>query len=382
MRALVIVLDSVGVGGAPDAAQYGDEGANTLGHILDRRPDLSLPNLWSLGMGQVVGKDPLPDARGSWGRMRERSSGKDSTTGHWEMAGVVVEQPFQVFEHFPEELVRALEEAGGVGFLGNYPASGTVIINDLGDEHVRTGKPILYTSADSVLQIAAHEEVLPLERLYALCHAAREICDGYRIGRVIARPFVGTSGAYTRTAGRHDYSIVPPPTVLNALSEAGYPVISIGKISDLYAGGGITESHPTASNAHGMETIAKVWAETEAGLVFVNLVDFDMLYGHRRDLDGFITALSDFDAWLGDFLPQVGADDLLMITADHGNDPTWPGSDHTREEVPLLVKYCDFARPLGLRDTFADVAATLSSFFRLDPAWPAGESVLTREELA
>jgi len=379
-RALIIVLDSVGVGGAPDAGEYGDGGADTLGHLLEARPGLRLPNLWSLGLGHIAGINPAPEPRAMHGRMRERSAGKDSTTGHWEIAGVVVEEPFAVYERFPDVLVRALEDACGTEFIGNYAASGTVIIQDLGDEHVRTGKPILYTSADSVVQIAAHEEVLPLERLYAACRAAREVCDGYRIGRVIARPFVGTSGAYTRTAGRHDYSFVPPRTVLNALSEAGRPVKSIGKVWDLYAGAGITESHPTASNAEGMAAIARVWGETADGLVYANLVDFDMLYGHRRDVEGFAAALEAFDAWLGDFLPDVREDDLLVITADHGNDPTYPGSDHTREDVPLLVHYKGRSGSLGTRDSFADVAATLSAFFRLDPPWPAGRPALCPEE--
>src|SRR5947209_3685248 len=279
MRAIVIVLDSVGIGKAPDADRYGDEGADTLGHLLDRFPDLRLPTLWSLGLGKVIGRSPVVRPTASFGVMRERSAGKDSTTGHWELAGVPVDEPFGLFEHFPPELVADIERDAKVAFLGNFPASGTQIIEDLGADHVRTGRPILYTSADSVLQIAAHEEVIPLERLYEICRVARRHADAYRIGRVIARPFVGHPGHFARTAHRHDFSMLPPRTVLDAICQAGLPVKAVGKIADLFAGRGITESHPTVSNADGMARTAQVWSTTRQGLVFTNLVDFDAVFG-------------------------------------------------------------------------------------------------------
>ncbi|MGC3990384.1 MAG: phosphopentomutase [Chthoniobacteraceae bacterium] len=378
MRALLIVLDSVGCGHAPDAAAYGDEGANTLGHILAKHSRLQLPYCFAMGLGQVLGQDsPLPQTArpsASQGRMRERSAGKDTTTGHWEIAGAILEKPFATYERFPEALVQAIEAEGGVQFIGNYPSSGTVILDELGPRHLETGCPILYTSADSVLQIAAHEEILPLEKLYALCEIARRHCDTWQIGRVIARPFLGTPGNFQRTANRHDYSIQPPRTILNALSEAGIKVTGIGKIGDIFAQSGIAESLPTKSNAEGMKRIAEGWARREDGFFFANLVDFDMHFGHRRDVDGYAAALEEFDRWLGEFLPQIGPEDLLIITADHGNDPTWPGTDHTREEVPVLLKY-RFPRSLGTRQTFADVAATLARFFSLPP-WPCGEPMV------
>ncbi|MDI3306463.1 MAG: phosphopentomutase [Acetobacteraceae bacterium] len=374
MRGLVIVLDSVGAGGAPDAAQYGDEGANTLGHLL-QQAGLHLPVLWSLGLGCILGVevDGMPQA--SHGRMRERSAGKDSTTGHWEIAGVVLDQPFALFDRFPDALVQAIEREAGLRFIGNIPASGTQIIADLGEVHLRTGCPILYTSADSVLQIAAHEEVIPVERLYAICEVARRHADAWHIGRVIARPFIGAPGAFTRTARRHDFSMRPPPTVLNAINDAGLPVRAIGKIADLFAGQGITETHPTESNADGMRITEAVWRDTESGLVFTNLVDFDTLYGHRRDPQGYARALREFDDWLGGFLPACKAEDLVIITADHGNDPTFRGTDHTREEVPLLVLHKSRRDALGTRESFADIATTLAEFFGLPP-WPTGASFL------
>jgi phosphopentomutase len=372
MRALVIVLDSVGIGAAPDAARYGDEGSDTLGHILERCPDLRLPHLWSLGLGHILSRCPVARPQASYGRMREQAAGKDSTTGHWELAGVVLREPFSVFEQFPPRLVGAIEAECGVQFLGNCPASGTAIIDELGGEHLRTGRPILYTSADSVLQIAAHEQVVPLERLYAICEAARRHADEYRIGRIIARPFIGMPGRFTRTAGRHDFSMKPPHTVLNAIHEAGLPVLAIGKTHDLFAGEGFTESHPTACNAEGMRAMETLWPHTDAGLMFTNLVDFDALYGHRRDAESYARALAEFDDWLGRFLPLCRPDDLLITTADHGNDPTFKGTDHTREEVPLLISHGGRAENLGCRQTFADVAATLAAFFRLQRPWPTG----------
>ena len=378
MRSLLLILDSVGCGGAPDAAAYGDEGADTLGHIYEQTPGLILPNLERLGLSAAMtGQHPQsgdmkPTA--SWGRMRERSTGKDTTTGHWEIAGAVLEQPFTVFKKFPDHLVHAIEREAGVAFIGNYPSSGTVVLEELGPEHLRTGKPILYTSADSVLQIAAHESIVPLPRLYEICKIARRHCDAPRIGRVIARPFIGEPGAFVRTADRHDYAMLPPRTVLNAIAEHGRAVHGIGKISDIFANSGITASTPTASNAEGMHAIAREWPALD-GLLFANLVDFDMLFGHRRNVPGYANALREFDTWLPGFLSSVKPDDLVIITADHGNDPTWRGSDHTREEVPLLVMHGGKVNALGTRETFADVAASLAEFFAL-PAWPGAKSFL------
>ncbi len=399
MRALLLVLDSVGIGNAPDAANYGDEGANTLGHIFERTLDLHLPNLDSLGLGELVagvgdpGSSHLLDAgrgqrprlqpyRASYGRMRERSVGKDTTTGHWEIAGVILEKPFPVFEKFPEELVRAIEQESGVKFIGNYARSGTTILEELGAEHVRTGNPILYTSADSVLQIAAHEDVISTQRLYEICEITRRHADRFHIGRVIARPFAGETGNFRRTARRHDYSMKPPRTILNAINENGAEVIGVGKISDIFAGEGVTQSHPTSSNAEGMEQISLLWPQLKNGLIFTNLVDFDMLFGHRRNVAGYAQALREFDSWLGQFVRQITPDDLVIITADHGNDPTFRGTDHTREEVPLFVLHGNESHDLGTRETFADVAASLAEFFGLTSGWPAGTSFLHAHPLA
>ncbi len=385
MKSLLIVLDSVGVGHAADAADFGDEGASTLGHIFESQPSLELPTLHSLGLDQILAGaagDPPPDGApaAAYGWMREASAGKDTTTGHWEIAGAPVEEPFTVFEKFPPEIIDPIQEVTDIRFIGNYARSGTVILEELGAEHVATGHPILYTSADSVLQIAAHEEVVPLEKLYEICRCARVVCDPHRIGRIIARPFTGTEGAFQRTANRKDFSMVPPPTILNTLQDQGVEVISIGKIYDIFAGSGIDASHPTKSNAAGMRTIEKVWEDTEGqdAHVFVNLVDFDTLYGHRRDPAGYAAALHEFDTWLASFLPQLRHDDLLILTADHGNDPTWTGTDHTREMVPLIVKKSTAhgdGRCLGQRETFADIAATLAQFFSTPP-WPVGTSFL------
>ncbi|MFL6519483.1 MAG: phosphopentomutase [Chthoniobacterales bacterium] len=382
MRALVLVLDSVGIGGAPDAASYGDEGANTLGHILERKPELQLPNLESLGLGQLVpayrSHRSYTTYGSSYGRMTERSAGKDTTTGHWEIAGVILEKPFATFERFPDELVRGIERDAGVQFLGNYAQSGTTILKELGAEHVRTGKPILYTSADSVLQIAAHEQVIPIDRLYDICTVARQHADRFHIGRVIARPFIGSEDNFSRTSRRHDFSMKPPRTILNAIAETGRAVIGVGKISDIFAGQGITESFPTDGNAEGMERIGENWERLEDGLIFANLVDFDMLYGHRRDVDGYAAALIQFDESLGGFMSQIAPSDLVIITADHGNDPTFRGTDHTREQVPLFVLHRNETRPLGTRETYADVAATLAVHFELPSPWPVAESFLSK----
>jgi phosphopentomutase len=307
--------------------------------------------------------------------MREQSAGKDTTTGHWEIAGVILEEPFATFEKFPHELVEAMETTAGVKFTGNYAPSGTMVLEELGGEHMRTGNPILYTSADSVMQIAAHENVLLVSRLYEICEIARRHCDRWRIGRVIARPFDGEPGNFRRTPRRHDFSMTPPRTVLNALSEAGIAVTGLGKINDIFAGSGISQSYPTASNREGMDVISQLWNEAVEGLIFANLVDFDMLFGHRRDVEGYARALVEFDQWLGTFLPRIRTDDLVIITADHGNDPIFHGADHTREEVPLIVLDREQSRPLGARETFADVAATLTEFFRMK-RWGNGQSFL------
>ena len=369
-RALLIVMDSVGCGGAADAADYGDAGADTLRHVLDAVPSLRLPTLWSMGLGHVLGREAVARPTGHFGVLQPQSPGKDSTTGHWELAGVVLDQPFGVFDRFPAELVDAIGREADVRFIGNVAASGTAILDQLGPEHCRTGRLILYTSADSVLQIAAHEAVVPLPRLYAVCEIARRHADAYRIGRVIARPFVGEPGAFARTAGRHDFSLPPPPTVVDALAAAGVAVTSVGKTADLFAGRGFAASHPTASDADGMATTARLWAAGGGGLTFVNLVDFDTLYGHRRDTAGYAAALAAFDRWLGGFLPAVGEDDLLVVTADHGNDPTWPGTDHTRERVPVLVRHGGRGGDLGDQNTFADVAATVAAHFGVAWAGP------------
>jgi phosphopentomutase len=382
VRALVLVLDSVGIGGAPDAASYGDDGANTLGHILEQTPDLRLPVLESLGLGELVPANRSygshPTYKSSYGIMQERSAGKDTTTGHWEIAGVILEEPFATYDRFPDELVRSIERDAGVQFIGNYAQSGTTILTELGAEHVRTGNPILYTSADSVLQIAAHEDVIGIDRLYDICTVARQHANRFRIGRVIARPFTGAEGNFSRTARRHDFSMKPPPTILNAISDNGHAVIGVGKISDIFAGQGVTESFPTNSNADGMQKISEQWDPLENGLLFANLVDFDMLYGHRRDVAGYGRALEEFDGWLGEFLGRIAPADLVILTADHGNDPTFRGTDHTREQVPLFVLHKNEARPLGVRQTYADIAATLADFFALPNQWPTGTSFFNR----
>ena len=378
MRALLVVLDSVGVGHAPDAQKYGDEGANTLGHIFAALPDFQLPNLAALGLDELIGRGNGEGRtyQTSYGKMREQSAGKDTTTGHWELAGLIVSEPFSVFEKFPEPLVSAIEDEAGIQFIGNYPRSGTTILEELGREHLATGKPILYTSADSVLQIAAHEKIVPIERLYEICRIARNKADAYRIGRVIARPFIGEPGAFQRTTRRHDFSIKPDATILNALLAAGFKVKSVGKISDIFAGEGISESYPAESNRQGMEEIERLWAADDDSLIFANLVDFDMMYGHRRDVKGYAASLLEFDKWLGRFKEQIRPDDLVIITADHGNDPTFAGTDHTREEVPLLVFHKRESRNLGTRSTYADVAASLAEFFQLSDSWHTGRSFL------
>jgi phosphopentomutase len=379
MRALLLVLDGAGCGEPADASSRG-EGANTLGHIFREEPKLELPALNSLGLWKAVTGDVFsPRAQGTqgkWGRMRPASPGTDTMTGHWEIAGVVLRQPFAVYPQMPEELVSGLSREVGLKFLGNQARNGVQILEELGEEHLRTGQPILYTSADSVMQIAAHEEILPRKRLYEICRCARRRADAYRIGRVIARPFRGQPGNFQRTPGRHDYAMVPPRTILNAVAETGRPVIGLGRVANIFAGSGITRSLPAASNAEVMTGIERVWDEVDQGLIVAHLGDFDALYGHSRDLAGFAQALEVFDTWLGEFLAAVEEEDLLIITADHGNDPTFRGHDHTREEVPLLVRHGEQHGPLGTRRTFADVAATLARFFHVRGGWAVGQAFL------
>jgi phosphopentomutase len=381
-RVFVIVLDSVGIGELPDASAYGDQGSDTLGNICRAVP-LTVPTLASLGLGNIVPLQGVPPAGApgaAYGRMAEASAGKDSVTGHWEMAGIVLDRPFPTFPAgFPQSLIDAFEARIGRGTLGNEVASGTEIIARLGADHVATGKPIVYTSADSVFQIAAHEEVIPVPELYRMCEIAYELAvDGLGLGRVIARPFVGMPGHFTRTANRHDYAMPPRGvTLLDRLVAAGLPVTAIGKIRDLFAGRGITRAIPTPSDEAGMDAIEHALATDRAsGLTFVNLVDFDTQYGHRNDVDGYARNLEQFDRRLAMLLPRLAADDLLVVTADHGNDPTTPSTDHSREYVPVLVTG-QRVRPaaLGTRTTFADLGQTIADNFGV-PALEHGTSFL------
>ena len=341
-RVFLVVLDSFGIGEAPDADAFGDRGANTLRGVA-RTGILNLKNLASLGLGHIDGvcdvervKNPL----GAYARLRERSMGKDTTTGHWEMAGIISESPMPTFpEGFPREIMEKFEAAVGKGTLCNLPYSGTEVIRDYGEEHIKTGKLIVYTSADSVFQIAAHEEIVPVEQLYEICRTARRLLSGkYGVGRVIARPFIGTAPDFKRTENRRDFSLVPPrDTMLNRLSGAGFDVIGVGKIGDIFAMSGITETYPTHNNTEGMKKASELIEGDFRGLCFINLVDFDMKYGHRQDAIGYAEALNEFDLWLGDVLPSLREDDVIIITADHGCDPTDESTDHTREYVPFLM---------------------------------------------
>ncbi len=368
------MLDGVGIGELPDAARYGDDGSDTLGHICrEARP--ALPTLQSLGLGNISALAALPPAatpRGAYGRMAEASPGKDSVTGHWEMAGLVLDEPFPTFpQGFPPALIAEFEEAIGRPTIGNEVASGTEIIARLGDAHVASGAPIVYTSADSVFQIAAHEDLVPIAELYRICEIAYRLAvEGLGMGRVIARPFVGTSGAYTRTANRHDYAMPPRgETLLDRLTHARVPVLAIGKIYDLFAGRGIGRSVATASDDAGMDALLHAMAETSSGLVFANLVDFDTQFGHRNDIAGFAANLERFDARLPQVLDRLEPGDLLVVTADHGNDPATPSTDHSREYVPLLVTGARVrpGRDLGTRATFADLGQTLAECFGVSP---------------
>ena len=373
-RIAIVVLDSVGVGALPDAHLYGDEGSNTLGHVAKALGGLKMPNAAKLGLGNIIpieGVSPTQEPQGAWGKMAEVSKGKDTTTGHWELAGLTLKAPFPTYPNgFPPEIMEAFEAKIGRQTLGNYPASGTAIIEELGAEHLRTGFPIVYTSADSVFQIAAHEEIVPLDTLYAWCKLARDLLQGeHAVGRVIARPFLGEVGQFKRTANRKDYSLAPfQATVLDALQEKDIPVYGVGKISDIFAGRGLSESFPTKSNQAGVDRVVELLgSKQEDCLIFANLVDFDMVWGHRNDPEGYGRGLEAFDERLPELLAGLGSDDLLFIVADHGCDPTFPGTDHTREYVPLLVAGPNVdSVDLGVRHSFADVAKTVADFFAIE----------------
>ncbi|WP_372629204.1 phosphopentomutase [Cohnella sp.] len=374
-RITVIVLDSVGIGELPDAAQYGDTGAHTLGHIIERVPELELPNLRKLGLGNIAplgAWQPESSPSGYFGKMAEVSVGKDTMTGHWELAGLRIDKPFRTFpDGFPAALIRQFEDETGRSVIGNKPASGTEILDELGAEQMRSGSWIVYTSADSVFQLAAHEDVIPLEELYNACRVARRLTmkDEFSVGRVIARPYVGGPGAFKRTSNRHDYAVKPPqPTVLNALKAGGVEVVSVGKINDIFSGEGIARATSTKSNAHGIEVTIQELKKEFDGFLFTNLVDFDSLYGHRRDPEGYGRALEEFDRALPDMMAAMNDNDLLLITADHGNDPIHAGTDHTREFVPLLAWSPSLtgSGQLADRATFADVAATIADNFGIE----------------
>jgi len=382
-RVIWVVLDSVGIGELPDADDYGDVGRNTLGHIAESRP-LKIPTLVQLGLANIAPLKhlhPSTDPLAAYGKGATHSPGKDTTTGHWEMAGVWLDQAFPVYKNgFPTDLMAEFERLIGRKTIGNKPASGTEIIKELGEEHVRTGKPIIYTSGDSVFQIAAHEDVIPIAELYRMCEIARKLLDGpHRVGRVIARPFAGPVGNFARTSRRHDYAVDPPkPMLLDVLKERSVPVFGVGKIHDIYNGRGVQDYVTTKSNADGMEKLSEALRERKNGLIFCNLVDFDMLYGHRKDVEGFAKSLEEFDRLLADFLPQLDRADLLMITADHGcdPDPRWPTTDHSREYVPVLA-YSPQRRTtanLGALDTLADMGQTIAENF--GATIPHGKSFL------
>jgi phosphopentomutase len=372
-RAIIIVLDSVGAGEMPDAAEYGDVGSDTLGNIARKMGGLKMPNLAKLGLGnihEIQGVPPVEAPEGLYAKMSEASKGKDTTIGHWEISGIITTQPFPTYpDGFPDEVMKPFEELIGTKTLGNYAASGTVIIDDLGEEHMKTGYPIIYTSADSVFQIAAHEDIIPIPRLYEICELARNLLQGeHMVSRVIARPFIGEPGNFSRTGNRHDYAVVPPEkTVLNYLQDAGYPVIGVGKIKDIFCGYGVTDNHKMKDNINGLEVTEELIKQDTKGLIFTNLVDFDMKFGHRNDVKGYADALEAMDAFMPRIFAAMKPTDVLFITADHGCDPTTTSTDHSREFVPLLVysKTLKNGADLGTRKTFADIAATIDDIFGL-----------------
>ncbi|MEJ8766367.1 phosphopentomutase [Oceanobacillus sp. HCA-5259] len=373
-RVFVVVMDSVGIGEAPDAEKYNDVGANTLRSIAEHMDGLHMPNMAKLGLGNIHelrGIEPVEKPLAHYTKMQEASAGKDTMTGHWEIMGLYIDTPFRTFpDGFPDEVIQKLEEKSGRKVIANKPASGTEIIEELGKEHMDTGALIVYTSADSVLQIAAHEDIVPLEELYEICEYAREVLNDpeYMVGRVIARPFIGEPGSFERTANRHDYALKPfGRTVMSELKDANYDVIAIGKISDIFDGEGVTESLRTISNMDGMDKLLETMDMDFTGLSFLNLVDFDAKYGHRRNPQGYGEALEEYDARLPEVFEKLREDDLLIITADHGNDPVHHGTDHTREYVPLLVHHKGIAvgKELPLRKTFADLGETVADNFQV-----------------
>lgn len=382
-RVILVVLDSVGIGSLPDAQLYGDEGSHTLGHIYQKVGGLKIPNLLALGLGHIEGS-MLPKVEqlplGSYGRAMEQSAGKDTTTGHWEIAGSILEEAFPTFAGgFPKELMEDFEKSIDRKCIGNVVASGTEIIQRLGDEHMRTGSPIVYTSADSVFQIAMHEDVIPLTEQYEICKKARALLTGpWAVGRVIARPFEGESGNYRRTKNRKDFALQPPDNLLSALQQAGGGVIGVGKIHDIFDGKGIDVSYKTADNEEGIKKTGELIRSGEGRLIFTNLVDFDMLYGHRRDPEGYAHCLEAFDKELPVWMKDMKEDDMLIITADHGNDPTWHGTDHTREYIPVLCygKNVKEGVDIGTRSTFADIAATIAEALDVVLTEPKASSFL------
>ncbi|HHX97922.1 MAG TPA: phosphopentomutase [Kiritimatiellia bacterium] len=390
MKAVLIILDSVGIGSAPDAAAYGDQGAATLPHLAAAVGGIKLPTMQKMGLGNIPtilplnpkkmieGVPPEPQPIASWGAMREMSDGKDTITGHWEIAGLEVDPGFHNFPRensFPPDLIANFEKETGRKLIGNKAASGTEIIEELGEEHMRTGALICYTSADSVFQVAAHEEIVPVPELYRYCEIARRLCDPLRVGRVIARPFIGQPGSFKRTENRKDFAYRPDePTILERLVDNNVPVYAVGKIEDIFAHRGITESVHTGNNADSQAMVEKWTREKSSGFIIANFIDYDMLYGHRRDAKGYARSLEQTDQWLATYLPLIGPNDMLMLTADHGNDPTFEGTDHTREYVPLLVYRPGEANEnLGIRRGFYDIAQSLAKFFSI-PAIPRGAS--------
>ncbi len=373
-RVILIIMDSLGVGGLPDAETYGDIGVNTLNNIAKNVESFNIPNLVSLGIGNIESITDVPstsNALGAYGRMNEVSNGKDTTMGHWEIAGLQINEPFNTYPNgFPDEIIKPFEEKTGRKVVCNLPASGTAVIEEFGKHHQETGDLIIYTSADSVFQIAAHEDVVPVEELYRYCEIAREMLMGeHQVARVIARPFKGESGTFARTSNRHDYSLKPfDKTILDILKEASKDVIGVGKIVDIFDGEGITESKHTKSNMHGVDLTIDYINKSNSGLIFTNLVDFDAMYGHRRNIEGYKDALEEFDARLPEILKSLKDDDILILTADHGNDPSYKGTDHTREYIPLLVygKTVKENINLNTRSTFADIAATIAEVLEVD----------------
>lgn len=372
-RVILIVLDSVGIGELPDAHLYNDKGSNTLGNIAKSYPDLKIPNLISLGLGNIDMSNDLPKSdspSSSFGKAIERSAGKDTTTGHWEISGIILDNAFPTFPSgFPTKFMNRFHDEIGTETIGNIVASGTTIINDLGDEHVKTAKPIVYTSADSVFQIAMHEDVIPIERQYEICQIARDLLiNEFEVGRVIARPFIGTSNQYSRTSRRKDYSVQPPDNILDAIIDHNLEVNSIGKIVDIFDGKGISSYKKTANNLEGIQETISAIQNPSKGLIFTNLVDFDMLFGHRRNVEGYANCLMEFDKYIPEILDALQEDDLLIITADHGNDPTAPGTDHTREYIPILNIGTQIKNgyDIGVRESFADIAATIAEALGID----------------